>query len=136
MAEKAKLKGTQWVISTGGAVDGKDLLNLDVAIGQLPGGAILDKVDLAITEAFDGTTPTVAVAMSDIGDEGGSSEVVLRAAASATAVDRVTTHLDTTNALTGPKSLYLTGAAADSTAGRAFGAVSYIVPGRSNENAD
>jgi len=138
MPKKVLNSGGQWPLAIGGGVlnngvAAESLLDGSITIGELPAGAILQTTDLIITEAFDGTLPTVAVVYTDMADQ---NEVTLIAAAVATAVDRVTAEHATVNQLTAPMKLKLKGAAANSTAGQAFAAVTCLVEGKSNEVMD
>jgi hypothetical protein len=129
----ATLRGVQWPLVAGGGVLGTDLLDTDMEITQLPGGAILNNVDLLITEAFDGTTPTVAVVMTEMD---GTGEVELVAPQSGVNVIRTNTALTTQAQLLTPRRVFMRGVAADATAGAAWAGIQYTVPGRSNEVSD
>jgi len=133
MRSYATLTGTQWPLHSGGGVLGNDLKAGDIEITQLPGGAVLDHVEVLVTEIFNGTTPTVAVIMTEMD---GSGSVTLAAAAAATAVSRAQTDLSAQAQLLTPRRVILRGAAANSTTGAAYASIGYIVPGRSNEVSD
>ena len=138
MPKKVISRGAQYPVAIGGGalnngVAAESILDGYVTIGELPAGAILQQTDLAITELFDGTTPTIQVVYTDLD---GSNPVELVAASAATAVDRITAEHSTVNQLTAPKLLKLKGAAADSTVGKAVAYCTCIVEGKSNEVDD
>jgi hypothetical protein len=140
MPKKVISRGAQWPLAIGGGVlnngvAAESILDGYVTVGELPAGAILQQTDLIITEAFDGTTPTIQVVYTDLD---GSNPVELVAATAATAVDRVTAEHSTVNQLTAPKLLKLKGAASatDSTTGKAVAYCTCLVEGKSNEVDD
>jgi len=131
--ETAVNKGAQWPIAAGGGALGANLLAGYETIGELPGGAILQRADMHIIEVFDGTTPTVQLVYTDLD---GANPVELIAASDAdAAVDHFSApDLVAINQLTSPKLLKIKGVAADSTAGEVYACVNFVVVGKVDYN--
>lgn len=134
--ETAKNKGAQWVLSVQGTEYGASVLAGYAVIGEILGGAILQRADMSIIEVFDGTTPTVQLVLVDL--DGSSNPVELIAASDAdAAVDHFSApDLVAVNQLASPKKLAIKGVAADSTVGEVHASVNFTVPGRTNENME
>lgn len=127
--------GAQYMLyATGEAtVDNLGVASDEVVVFELPANALLTgNLMVHVTEAFDGTTPTLDVSQFDLG--GTIVGSALDTAIPATVLAVVTTAL---SPAISPEATYITVklSAADSTTGAATVTLGYVVEGRANENA-
>ena len=130
-----RARGAQYKLVASGVVTQADLgaASDDVALFELPAGAVITDCHLHVTTLFDGTSPTLTVEALNLDGTDLTAAVVLDSAQAATSTGRFSTAI-TAAQIPVPCVVTIKNDVADSTVGAARVDVEYYIEGRSNEN--
>lgn len=130
-----RARGAQYKLVASGVVSQADLgaASDDVALFELPAGAVITDCHLHVTTPFDGTTPTLTVEALNLDGTDLTTPVVLDSAQSSATAGRFSSAI-TAAQIPVPSVVTIKNDVADSTEGEARVDVEYYIEGRSNEN--